>query len=297
MRPLCIHHMPCADGFTAAWVVRRALGEDVEFHPGVYGTPPPDVRGRDVIMVDFSYKRSVLDDMAKGANSILILDHHKTAAADLAGFPAPPTINTWADAAWGGKLSQNLRVASIFDMDRSGAQVTWDFFNPGAPRPLLVDYTGDRDLWKFDLPLSRETNAWVFAHEYTFREWDALNAMLHDHMGVRHAAELGGAIERKHHKDVAELVRLFKRRMKIGGHEVWAANIPHTMTSDAGHLMAQGESFAACYWITAEKLVFSLRSTPDGVDVSEIAKAYGGGGHRNAAGFELPVQLLPGFFL
>lgn len=33
------------------------------------------------------------------------------------------------------------------------------------------------------------------------------------------------------------------------------------------------------------KRVFSLRSTPDGIDVSEIAKARGGGGHRNAAEF------------
>lgn len=29
-------------------------------------------------------------------------------------------------------------------------------------------------------------------------------------------------------------------------------------------------------------------TTPDGVDVSEIAKQYGGGGHRNAAGFQIP---------
>ena len=30
-----------------------------------------------------------------------------------------------------------------------------------------------------------------------------------------------------------------------------------------------------------------LRSTDDGLDVSEIAKQYGGGGHRNAAGFRM----------
>ena len=42
----------------------------------------------------------------------------------------------------------------------------------------------------------------------------------------------------------------------------------------------------ACYYDGPEYRVFSLRSrAPDGEDVSEIAKQYGGGGHRHASGF------------
>ena len=63
MRKLCIYHGNCADGFTSAWVVRKALGEDVDYHAGVYQNPPPDVAGRDVVMVDFSYKRGTLEMM------------------------------------------------------------------------------------------------------------------------------------------------------------------------------------------------------------------------------------------
>ncbi len=212
--PLCIYHGNCADGFTAAWVVRQAIGNDVEFHPGIYGQPAPDCAGRDVLMVDFSYKRPVLMEMAALANSVLILDHHKTAAADLAGFPAAVEI-------------AGEKIAAIFDMDRSGAQVTWDFFNPGKPRPLLVDYTGDRDLWRFSLPLSREVNAFVFAHEYTFENWDHLERQTRHHMDIQRVAEMGGAIERKHHKDIAELVGVMKRRMTIGGISVPVANLPY----------------------------------------------------------------------
>lgn len=283
MKPLCIYHGNCADGFTSAWVVRKALGDDVEFHSGIYGQPPPAIIGRDVIMVDFSYKRPVIDAMAKDAQSIFILDHHKTAAADLAGFDMPQVPDYYRDA--GSPRS----IRAIFDMERSGAQVTWDFFNPGKPRPLLVDYTGDRDLWRFDLPFSREINAFVFANEYRFDYWDHLDRQLRDHMDVQRVAEMGGAIEKKHHKDVAELVGVTKRRMVIGGRDVPVANIPYTLTSDAGHLMAQGEAFAACYWDTPAGRVFSLRSTDAGADVSVIAKSYGGGGHRNAAGFQKPI--------
>src|SRR5665213_864100 len=157
MKPLCIYHGNCADGFTAAWAVHKAMGVgDADYHPGVYGQEPPDVTGRDVIMVDFSYKRPVLEAMAAKARSILILDHHKTAAEDLSGLGYIPVqyddfVETNDPAA---------RVGVIFDMERSGAQVTWDFFHD-APRPLLVDYVGDRDLWRFAMPKSREVNAYV----------------------------------------------------------------------------------------------------------------------------------------
>lgn len=290
MKPLCIYHDKCADGFTSAWAVYKALGDEVEFFGGVHQNPPPDVAGRDVIMVDFSYKRPVLDEMAKTARSILVLDHHKTAEADLADFTPLPVFSSVREEWERSKLGDTSarKVNALFDMTRSGALITWEFFHPGKDVPNIVQYVSDRDLWQFKLPLSREVNAYVFAHDYTFKNWDYLDAATRDHMGIQHVADMGGAIEKKHHKDVAELTAVFKRRMTIGGHEVWCANIPYTLTSDAGHLMAKGEPFAACYWDTPEGRVFSLRSTDEGLDVSEIAKQYGGGGHRNASGFRLP---------
>ena len=77
----CIYHANCPDGFAAAWVVKKAL-ENVVFFPAGYQTTPPDVTGKDVVIADFSYKRPVLLEMAAQANSILILDHHKTAIED-----------------------------------------------------------------------------------------------------------------------------------------------------------------------------------------------------------------------
>ena len=83
MKKLCIYHGNCADGFGAATAVRIALGADsVDFHAGIHGKLPPDVTGRSVIIVDFSYKRELLIEMAEQAESILILDHHKSAQID-----------------------------------------------------------------------------------------------------------------------------------------------------------------------------------------------------------------------
>jgi uncharacterized protein len=302
IKPLCIYHGNCADGFTAAWAVWKRFGDAWDYHAGVYQDDPPDVRGRDVVFVDFSYKRAVVEQMRKTARSILVLDHHKSAAEDLAyrGGNFGINIAEWTGAVtWERHMDNALQddmenafgtVYCLFDMNRSGAGIAWDFFHPGVPRPKIVDYAEDRDLWRFALPWSREVAAAVFSYAYTFENWDRLFFLV---QALESIVAEGAAIERKHHKDVAELVAAFKRRMVIGGHEVWAANLPYTLTSDAGHLMATGEPFAACYWDTPDGRVFSLRSTDAGLDVSEIAKQYGGGGHRNASGFRLPHGVSP----
>lgn len=295
---ICIYHGNCADGFTAAWAVWRALGDQVDFVPGVYGQAPPDVTGADVIMVDFSYKRPVLEAMAEKAHSILILDHHKTAEADLTGFGTdmrawePPfgwqrhMMNVTLDACEG--IPDKAQYV-LFDMDRSGAQLAWDFFHPDTLRPVLIEYVADRDLWRFDLSESREIAAWVFSHPYDFPTWEDLHKTLRG-VGFGPAADQGAAIDRKHRKDIAELLRITRREMVIGGHRVPVANLPYTMASDAAGQMAEVAPFAACYFDRADARVFSLRSRGEGgMDVAGIAASYGGGGHRNAAGFQMPI--------
>lgn len=263
MKPLCIYHGNCADGFTSAWVVRKNFPE-ADFHAGVYQNPPPDVTDRDVYLVDFSYKRDVLLQMAERARWITILDHHKTAEADLRDLPD--------------------NVATVFDMGRSGARITWDHFYDLKPPQTLL-HVEDRDLWRFALPRTREIQANIFSYPYDFDVWDKLM-----YADPKELAIEGEAIERKHFKDIHELTQVVTRRMVIGGHNVPVANLPYTLTSDAGHLLAKGEPFAGCYWDTPEGRVFSLRSTDDGLDVSEVAKQYGGGGHRNASGFRVPYE-------
>lgn len=295
-KTMCIYHGNCADGFGAAWVVRKALGPGVEFVAGVYGQEPPGVAGKDVILVDFSYKYDVLAELANQANSIIVLDHHKSAAEDLTRFEpfhagiekdtrrddGSPLLG-WKSAHDMARSQNGPAIACCFDMNRSGAMLAWDHFFPGQEPPQLLRHIEDRDLWLFKLEGTREIQANLFSYPYDFEVWDRLMAT-----DVLSLVSDGAAIERKHHKDVAELVGVTKRRLMIGGFDVPAANLPYTLTSDAGHLMAQGEPFAACYWDTPTGRVFSLRSTDEGMDVSEIASQYGGGGHRNASGFRVP---------
>lgn len=270
-KPLCIYHGNCADGFGAAWVFKRYSGEDFDFHAGVYQDAPPDVTGRDVYLVDFSYKREVIEDMMTTANRIVLIDHHKTALDDL----------------WELYAAKPPRIESLVSLEHSGAVLAWKWLHGDklANMPQLLRHIEDRDLWRFALHRTREIQANVFSYQYDFDVWDEL--MKTDPQKL---ADEGAAIERKHFKDVAELVKVCRREMTIGGVSVPVASLPYTLTSDAGHLMATEHTskIGVCYWDTPTGRVFSLRSTDDGPDVSEIAKQYGGGGHAHAAGFRVP---------
>jgi oligoribonuclease NrnB/cAMP/cGMP phosphodiesterase (DHH superfamily) len=297
-KPLVIYHGNCADGFSAAWCfwkVQTKWEMLFDFHAGVYSDAPPDVTDRVVYLVDFSYKASVVAEMLTKAKQIWLIDHHKTALEDLAGL---------------SMTASNLY--NFTDLERSGAMLAWDFCNncefgynvgqefikrivrPGDPDyqvpPKLLEHVQDRDLWKFKLPLTREIQANLFSYPYEFETWDMLMSANITQLLEMGAA--GAAIERKHHKDIAELVKVCQRYMTIGGYTVPVASLPYMLTSDAGHLMAKeydgGRFFAACYWDTGIHRIFSLRSTENGMDVSVIAKDYGGGGHKNAAGFRVP---------
>lgn len=266
MKPLCIYHANCADGFAAAWVVRGALGrENVEFLAAKYGDAPPDVAGREVYIVDFSYPREQLLAMAAQASRIVVLDHHKTAAVALAA-PLPANVQT------------------VFDMEHSGAVLAWRHFHPRKPEPELLLHIQDRDLWLFELEGTREVMAAVMSYPYAFDVWDERLAFAK----IDQLVLAGEPLVRQRERDIAAGIKETARRMTIAGYDVPVANLPHYLASDAGHHLAQGEPFAAIYQDTPAGRKFSLRSDDYGIDVSQVAALFGGGGHRGAAGFTVP---------
>ena len=60
---VCLYHHPCADGFTAAWACWKRWPA-ADYVGANYGRPAPDVTGKNVLIVDFSYKRAELDALS-----------------------------------------------------------------------------------------------------------------------------------------------------------------------------------------------------------------------------------------
>lgn len=295
MKPICIYHGACDDGFGAAYCVAMAFGFDgVELYPGVYNRTPPDVSGRPVIMVDFSYKRAVLDEMAATAHSILILDHHKTAAADLAGIAQ--ALRT----SHGFKLGSWPSVTALFDMDRSGAGLAWDFFHPNAPRPLFVDYLEDRDLWRKKLPGGDQFTFALRSYPQTLEAWEKLfGSYTSTTRGRDDVSRLmgEGAHIMRYYRAIVEAMKreAYPAMMTVGDDEhvsIAACNAPYAFASEvAGEIIDDGAAFGACYFRRADgRWQYSLRSR-GGYDVSKVALRYGGGGHAGAAGFDVEAPV------
>lgn len=265
MKPLVIYHGNCMDGFSAAWCFWRKFAGEVEYHAGSFGIAPPEVANREVYLVDFSYPRARVAQMLSRAKRVVLIDHHESALQDLADLPG---------------------LEQYTDLQRSGAILAWDYWFAPEPPPLLLQYVQDRDLWRFQLPDTREILAAMFSFDYSFTLWDEL--MAYDAQQLQSLKREGTAIDRKQRKDIQQLLGIGQRRMTIGGVNVPVANMPGMMASEAAHLMAQGEAFAACYWDGAKSRKFELRSSESGMNVAQIAKQYGGGGHAKAAGFSVP---------
>ena len=265
---LVIFHGGCFDGFTAAWVIKTYLEgwRDANFFAGSFGEAPPEVSNRDVLVVDFSYPRETLIGLAAQAKSLRVLDHHKTAEADLEGLDF-----------------------CLFDMDRSGAGLAWDelISKPagGLERPWLVDTVEDRDIWNFKLEGTREAMAFLAAQPYDFEEYEKIFRA-----GKPAAVTAGSAINRYVNTFNENALRQTQQR-EIDGRLVPVLNVGSASASDCGALLLErfpDAPFAATYSQAADgNWRFSLRSEDEREDVSLIAQSFGGGGHRNASGFQL----------
>jgi hypothetical protein len=266
---LIITHAQCQDGFGAAWAAYQAFGFDAEYMPAKHGDLPPDVRGRDVIVADFAYPRAELLRMKEQANSLRVLDHHKTAEADLAGLDF-----------------------CIFDMNRSGAGLMWDEVTAEyrGERRTLIDYVEDRDLWRFALPQSKAINGFIGSYGLNFGHWDHVAHLLEtDFDGC---VSIGDAILRGVNKYVYAMAEHARER-EIAGYRVLCVNAPYLNCSElVGHLAERNfGSFAAGWFQRSDgKYQYSLRSR-GAFDVSEVAKQFGGGGHKNAAGFSVAERV------
>lgn len=275
MKTVVIYHgRGCKDGFCAAWLFSHAFPH-AEFHPAEHGHPPVPAEGADVFLLDFCYKRPDLEALAKNNRSVAVIDHHATATPEFTGL---------------SELNENFRVH--FDLNFSGGRLAWAYLvsrgllpRPFDERPWLVDYTMDRDLWTWELPQSREVNSAIRSYPMDFGVWDNLAAR-----DPQSLVPEGAAILRMEEGVVrAHVARAWE--VRLAGHTVRCVNASLYESEVAGEL-ARDRPFGVCYHDRADGFrVFSLRARGSGIDVSAIAKRYGGGGHPNAAGF----QVMPGF--
>lgn len=271
-----LFHGNCADGFGAAfafWDHGHVFSNgSVRYIPVFYGQPPPNMPDVDeVYILDFSYKRPILEEIRKRVPKLTVIDHHASAQKELEGLDY-----------------------ALFDLSHSGAVLAWKFFHtmvlPDHPVtiPTFLQYIEDRDLWKWELPKSREFSAALRSYPYDFEVWKGLS------FNVHHLLEEGHGIMRSV-RHMAELEAADPFWYMVDGHEVPVVNASSALTSEICEVLLERYAdapFVLSYFDRADaKRVWSIRGRGE-VDCSQIASKRGGGGHHNAAGFLQPVGRL-----
>ncbi|MEO8169467.1 MAG: DHHA1 domain-containing protein [Oxalobacteraceae bacterium] len=263
-----IYHAPCPDGFAAAYAAWRKFGDNATYLPAGHGQNfDVNLAGKEVYMLDFSLKRTQVEIIFAQAKSFYILDHHKTAQEDLA----------------------DLSYAT-FDMHRSGAGLAWDYFHPSEPRPSLINFVEDRDLfaWKYKEKTEYFTSN-LDTLPYDFNAWHQVAELDQHPEDLARFIEVGRQMSEKFQWAARTLAELAEP-VEFHGYIAGRVNLPSLFTTDVGSYIYETNGTLALLWrIEGGKLYVSMRSAKN-VDVSAIAKQYGGGGHKNAAGFKLDIK-------
>ena len=263
-----ITHKNCMDGLFSSMVVKHYCnnkGIELEVIPMQYGDELPELKDQFVIMTDFSFKREVIENLYKNNKDLTVIDHHKTAEKELDGLDY-----------------------CKFDMNHSGAVLTWKELFPNDIIPEILLYIEDRDIWKWKLPDSQEFSAGIGLLNIDYFE----TGMLFNKNIIKNAIENGRVILNYQNTLIDKKVEHIddNNYITINGEQIVCIN-NNNLISEIGNELSksQPEDCSLQYFITEKDIVFSLRSIGD-KDVSSIAKTFGGGGHKNAAGFTISLN-------
>lgn len=260
------------DGSGAAWAAWSYFGDDAKFIGVQYEKPMPDFKaGDDLYILDFSYPPSVIIAAAHKANSITLIDHHKSAQEEHDLY--------WATHA----LPANVKI--LFDQDHSGCVLAWKHFFAAQPVPELLNIIEDHDLWRFRLANTRSIMCALHA-KIPFKI-QKLNK-LYGNASIQKIERIGKLLFDQRSGSIKRLI-VKKHPIQLGAYTGLAVNAPPEFSNELGHELAkESKTFGLTYQYDGDsgRWWFAIRSTAE-YDVSEIAKQYGGGGHKNAAGFSV----------
>ncbi|AKB23089.1 DHH family phosphoesterase [Methanosarcina sp. WH1] len=280
-RTILIYHHDDNDGCCSAAVAGNCYGRNefaIKFVAINYGKESWNEEeigsAEKVWLLDFTSDN--MNEFVKACGSKLIwIDHHKTA------------MEKYPD------LWNSSDIPGIRSIEKAACVLTWEYTHPeNISPPAAVAYIGDKDIWKFEYD---ETRAFAAGFSLMVKTpddavWDVL---------LSFSSECGDTVNKM--VSVGELLleaqnyklqKAFERGVDCNFHN-WKARLVNTTgnISELGEFIYKKPEYdIAIMWQAVENMVvFSLRSdsgNPDSPDCAKIAQQYGGGGHKNAAGFQ-----------
>jgi oligoribonuclease NrnB/cAMP/cGMP phosphodiesterase (DHH superfamily) len=262
-----IYHASCPDGFGAAYAAWRKFKGGAEYHGVSHSQEPLDLAGREVYFLDLVYGPEEMRRVAGTAEKIIVIDHHVSA-----------------------KESVKFADEAVYDLNHSGAYLAWKYFHPRTPVPRLLLHIEDEDLWKFRLRHTMAVSARLELLDFDFRDWHQAVKNLQKPETRRRFIREGELLAAYRTRLVRRFVEENAVPVRFLGYEALAVNAAKPFASEVGHALCKLKPPIGIIWHEKRDVItVSLRS--DGsVDVAELAARFGGGGHKAAAGFSLPLH-------
>ena len=261
-----IYHGNCPDGFGGAWAAWKKFGAKAAYLPARdRSAPPVPLKNKIVYLIDYTYDAPIVKKLIKDNIRVTAIDHHVSQAEAT-------------------KLTNHY----LYDIKHSGATLAWKYFHPLKKTPMLLRYVEDRDIWKWNVPHSREMLMLIDLAPFEFEAWSRLAKDIDDPR--THATYVKkGALLELHYTSLYEKLLPSAELVTFAGHQIYALNCPYYFADDLGHaLAAKTKSFSLLWNESGGRIRCSLRSAGK-IDVAKIAKKYGGGGHKASSGFSFPV--------
>ena len=274
---LVLYHADCMDGYAAAWAAWKVFANKAHYQAVRHYTALPFFpEGAELYIVDFCYPIDELVSAAQRASKIVVLDHHISAQKDFEAYQKHSTI------------PDNLEFN--FVQSHSGCMIVWQYFQGDVEPPIVLKHIEDHDLWRHQLPKTDEICKALYlrlpAHFSAF-EKIKLSVLKRE----------GAVLVKQQRLNISRLLKA-RHSIKLNNIKGLAVNAPSMFSSDLGHELAEKSgTFGLTYSYHGERQCYDcgLRSIGD-FDVSKLAHAFGGGGHKNAAGFSVDQATFLHFF-
>jgi oligoribonuclease NrnB/cAMP/cGMP phosphodiesterase (DHH superfamily) len=293
-----IYHKGCLDGFSGFFVahISGRLTKDVFIYEDIPSTNriPPDIDGKDMLIIDVAYKKDVLEEIFKYARSVVFIDHHDSIKDDVQEL-----YKKYGDQNENGKG----RIQIIYDDTRCGATLAWNYLFGRQEIPLFLKYVEDQDTGKWVHPKTRSFIFAVRAYYHLSTENKSLNKWfkLLNKENVAKLIKKGRYMKRyndhivnvnipKHTMERFPSRKIYNMKSDVferpGQYKVavyCGHNCPSVTELSVGAMERVDCDFCIMwvYNLDSKKYVLSMRSKE--VDIGEICKIFGGGGHKLAA--------------
>lgn len=294
------YHANCNDGFGSYWAAQHMLRKlypdcTINAQSMNYGdriapellAPGIDSSMHELFVLDFSFSPEILIEYTREFEAVFWVDHHKSAIA---------AWYNYLDAHVNIKYISNLDIAFSENNEHSGCVLTWNQLASlqANPLPYFLLLIEDNDLWKFSFYQTKAFKAGLSTIPMEIESWDRLL----DRDFLNSLTEKGEAILAYKNSLINQIIKTGCMPIKIDGIHGLCCNAPRELRDEIGDILVERcGSFGATWHENKDgNTQFSLRSkSTSPVDVSKLAEPFGGGGHRNAAGFILKyIGVTPG---